>query len=327
MATPQPSTPTEKTFTSYTKEQGKSYAQARPSYHPKLYETVLELHTSTGGQLNTLLDVGCGPGITALALAPSFSQTIGLDPSEGMITTARLLSNPNTSTSTNTSTGDTLPHPIRFEISTAEDLGHHLTPPIPASSIDLITASTAAHWFNMSQFWVAASRVLKPGGTVALWTTGQIGIHPSVPNAEALNKALMEIEERDLQPFFEEGNWLARNLYVDLLMPWDLKGELGFEKESFVRMEWGTGERDSEEFFEGGLLSVDLDLLERVMGTASPVQRWRERYVEDVGTERDVVRRIRREIERLLREAGVKEGEEVVKGSPKGVLLVVKKRV
>ncbi|KAH6724330.1 S-adenosyl-L-methionine-dependent methyltransferase [Leptodontidium sp. MPI-SDFR-AT-0119] len=327
MATPQPSKSSEKTFTSYTKEQGQSYAQARPSYHPKLYETVLELHTTTGGQLNTLLDVGCGPGITALALAPSFSQTIGLDPSEGMINTARLLSDPNTNTSTSTTN---LSHPIRFEISTAEDLGWHLTPPIPDSSIDLLTASKAAHWFNMPLFWARAARVLKPGGTVALWTTGQIGIHPSVPNADALNAAFMEMEERDLEPFFEPGNWLTRNLYVDLPLPWTLgEGErVGeFEEESFVRMEWGTGERDSEEFFEGGALTANLDLIERIMGTASPVQRWREKYVEDVGTERDVVRRMRREIERLLREAGVKEGEEVVRGSPKGVLLVVKKRM
>src|SRR4051794_40870629 len=107
MATPQPSTSSEKTFTSYTKEQGESYAQARPSYNPKLYQTVLEYHTSTGGQLGTLLDVGCGPGTAARALAPSFSQTIGIDPSEGMIKHARTLNDTND-----------LSQSIRYELST-----------------------------------------------------------------------------------------------------------------------------------------------------------------------------------------------------------------
>jgi hypothetical protein len=54
------------------------------------------------------------------------------------------------------------------------------------SSVDLITAATAvcifeheqsssltsiqAHWFDMPQFWKAAANLLKPGGTVAIWT-------------------------------------------------------------------------------------------------------------------------------------------------------------
>ncbi|MAD87334.1 MAG: hypothetical protein CL912_30620 [Deltaproteobacteria bacterium] len=316
MSTPQTSTSSEKTFTSYTRDQGKSYAQARPSYHPKLYEKVLKQHTSTGGQLTTLLDVGCGPGITARALAPHFNQVTGLDPSEGMINNARALGGTTASSS-----------PIRFEISTAEDLGWHLTPPVEDASIDLLTASTAAHWFDMSAFWPRAARVLKPGGTVALWTTGQLSIHPSVPNSEALNAALMDLEERDLQPFFEPGNWLTRNLYSELPLPWTLDTPVDeFDEAGFVRMEWGTGENDAEEFFAGGALTMDLDMMEKVMGTASPVQRWREANNEAVGTEGDVVKRMRREIERLLREAGVEEGKEIIRGSPKGVLLVVKKK-
>lgn len=27
-----------------------------------------------------------------------------------------------------------------------------------------------AHWFDMPKFWAAAADVLRPGGTVALWT-------------------------------------------------------------------------------------------------------------------------------------------------------------
>ena len=35
-----------------------------------------------------------------------------------------------------------------------------------------------AHWFDMSKFWVEAAKVVKPGGTVALWTAGKSGVLP-----------------------------------------------------------------------------------------------------------------------------------------------------
>ncbi|KAL2075456.1 hypothetical protein VTL71DRAFT_399 [Oculimacula yallundae] len=315
MSAPQPFPSTEKTFKSYTSSQGKTYAQARPTYNPKLYTTVLTHHGSTGGQHLTILDVGCGPGIAARALAPHFNHVIGLDPSKGMIDNARSLGGTSAS-------GES----IRYEISTAEDLGWHLDPAVEDGSVDLITASTAAHWFDMTAFWPRAAKVLKPGGTVAIWGSGQSAIHPSMPNAEALNVVLTDLEERDLQPFFEPGNWLTRSLYEGLPLPWTLDVPVPeFDEESFVRKEWGTGEND-EDFFTGGALTMDLDMLEKMMSTASPVQRWREAHPELVGTEKDVVKRMRSEIERLLAEVGVEKGKEIIQGTFKGVLLMVKKK-
>jgi SAM-dependent methyltransferase len=317
MSNPTPtfgSVSTEKTFSSYNQDQGANYAQNRPDYHPNLYKTIIDHHTSTGGQLNTLLDVGCGPGTAARALAPHIVHAIGLDPSEGMINNARFLAG-----------GSSTSEPIRFEISTAEELGWHLSPPVEDSSVDLITASTAAHWFDMARFWPRAARVLKPGGTAALWTIGPTSMHPSMPNAAAIQAALDDLEERDLKPFIEPGNLLARNMYVDLPLPWTLAPPVAdFDEAAFFRKEWGPD--NSEEFFAGGGLTADMDTVERVLGTMSPVQRWREAHSDAVGTERDVVKIMRREIERLLHEAGVEEGKEVVKGSLRGVLLMVKKK-
>lgn len=45
---------------------------------------------------------------------------------------------------------------------TAEDL------PFPDGSVDLLTAASAAHWFDQSRFLTEASRVLKPRGCMAL---------------------------------------------------------------------------------------------------------------------------------------------------------------
>jgi trans-aconitate 3-methyltransferase len=66
--------------------------------------------------------------------------------------------------------------------------------------------------------------------------------------------------------------------------------------------------------------------MEKIMGTMSPVQRWREAHPEAVGTEEDVVRRLRRTLERLLRAGGMEEGKEYIEGNVQGVLLIVKKK-
>jgi len=306
----------ETTFRSFNHEQGTNYAQHRRDYHPRLYQILVDHHTSTGGQLNTILDVGCGPGTAVRALAPRFAHTIGPDPSEGMISTARSLGG-NLSTS----------EPIRFDISTAEDLGSHLSPPILDGSVDLITAATAAHWFDMPSFWPRAAQVLKPSGSVALWTSSSIRIHPSTPNSAAIQAAVNKLEVL-LRDFMVSGNWLTRNLYVDLPLPWTLATPVPeFDEATFLREEWNTGGTfETDDQFFASQQSVDLDTLEKVLGTASPVTRWREAHPDAVGTERDVVRMTRREIERLLHEAGVEKGKEIVKGGVAGVLLVVKKK-
>jgi len=308
------SAPEEKTFRSYSKEQGKHYAENRSGYHPDLYKTIIDHHTSTGGKLDTLLDVGCGPGTSARALAEQFAHVIGIDPSEGMMDAARSLGGVS-------STGEA----IRFELATAEDLGSTLSPPIADGSVDLITAATAAHWFDMQHFWPSAARVLKPGGTVAFWTTGNVRMDPSMPNAEAIQAALDEINERELEPFFVPGNFMTRDLYRTMKMPWQLTPPVtDLDEGSFFRKEYGPG--NNEEFFRGGALTLPLPMMEAALATGSPVQRWREAHPDAVGTEKDVIRVVRRTIERLLHEAGVEEGKEIVKGVMEGVLLMVKKK-
>jgi SAM-dependent methyltransferase len=301
----------EKTFKSYTKEQGQKYAQNRPGYNPNLFKIIVDHHTSTGGQLNNLLDVGCGPGMATIALAPHFAHVTGIDPSEGMINNAR-------------AAVSSTPEPIRFEVATAEDLGVHLSPPIEESSIDLLTASTAAHWFDMSRFWPQAARVLKPGGTVAMWSTGPGRLHPSMPNVVAIQAVLDDIQERELKPFFEPGNLLAENLYVGLPLPWTLASPVAdFDEATFFRKEWGL--TSDEEFVVGSSLALNMDVFEMIMGTASPVQRWRDAHPDAVGTDRDVIKRMRTEMERLLHEAGVEKGKETASAVVSGVLLMVKK--
>ncbi|ETI28386.1 hypothetical protein G647_00835 [Cladophialophora carrionii CBS 160.54] len=341
-----PITTKEKTFSTYNVEQGKHYAQTRRDYHPKVYEAVLDHHTSTGGQLDTLLDVGCGPGNVTANLAPYFAHAIGIDPSEGMLSTARATT---AAVRTLHGTGS----PIRFDRATAETLllpgGTAATTTTSSGSVDLITAANAAHWFDMPGFWRAAARVLKPGGTVAIWTSGPVHVHPTLPNARAIDAAMLDHRERHLAEYITPGNLLVLNSYKDLPLPWtiaaaqrdatqdqsrdgDGDGDANddddmiavlrsFDKATFRRVDW-----DPATPFFVGEPEADLDTFESMLGTGSAETRWRQAHPELVGTERDVVRMLRREIERLLHEAGVEKGKERVKGTANGALLFVKKK-
>lgn len=301
----------DKTFRTYTKEQSDHYAKNRRDYHPSVYETVLNQHTSTGGQFDLVIDVGCGPGRATRHLAQHFNHAIGLDPSEAMISSAREAGGV-TSTS----------NPVRYEVSEAEELGKNIDPPISDSSVDLIIAANAAHWFDMENFWISAARVLKPGGSVALWTTGDIRAHPDMPASAAVQDVINKHQEEYLKPHYEPGNFLARGRYVDLPLPWTLQSPIpAFDKETFYRREWAVGEP-----FVLGEAEVNMKIFEMVMGTASPVTRWRKANPERVGTEEDVIRILRRDIERVLQEAGVEKGKEFVKGTALGAVLVVKKK-
>ncbi|KAF2016822.1 S-adenosyl-L-methionine-dependent methyltransferase [Aaosphaeria arxii CBS 175.79] len=301
---------TEQTFSSYDRKQGNAYASARRDYHPNLYKTVLDFHSATGGQNNVLVDVGTGPGNVARTLAQHFSTVVGLDPSQGMIQTAISLG------------GETMNAiPIRYEISTAEELGSNLSSPIESNSVDLITAANAAHWFDMPRFWESAARILRPGGSVILWMSGEVSAHPDMPNAEAVQAALDKHRFEYLRPYYARGNLLTRSRYRDLELPWTLAQPVSeFDESKFVRKE------DNKEYYAGNS-DIDMDTLERIMSTASPVTRWRQANPELVGTSKDVLAVLRREIEQLLQQAGVEKGHERVKGSVRGALLVVKKKI
>ncbi|KAL6233075.1 hypothetical protein BDW75DRAFT_232298 [Aspergillus navahoensis] len=250
---------------------GKNYAQNRLDYYQDLHNLIAAHHTSAGR----------------------------LDPSEGMIATAHALhSGPATDSGK-----------LRYEISAAKDLGFNLAPPIADSSIDMLVAAAAAHRFDMPAFWRSAARVLKPGGSVAIWGSASMRTSPGTPHAEAI-QARIDQFEAEIQPYLLAGNLLTRGLHKDLGLPWTVESAVeGFDEKMFFSRDW----------------DIDMDVFEQILGTMSPVTRWRADRPDATG-EKDVVRAFRRDIERLLREAGVEEGNEKVKRSAQGILLIVKKK-
>lgn len=124
-----------------------SYASFRPSYPPALYNKILKYHN---GPPTLAVDLGCGHGLIARSLSPTFTKVIATDPSEGMVKQA-----------TTMSPKSDYPN-IELKQASAESL-----PFLKDASVDMVTAGQAAHWFDHEKVFAELARVVRPGGTLA----------------------------------------------------------------------------------------------------------------------------------------------------------------
>ncbi|KAM6979075.1 putative methyltransferase [Tautogolabrus adspersus] len=130
------------------KEHASIYQQYRFTPPEEMKDIILQYLDRKKGQPHVLaVDLGCGTGQNSRLLAPHFQEVVGIDISECQLEEARCV--PGHSN-------------ITYRKGTAEEL------PFPDGSVDLLTAASAAHWFDRSRFLAEASRVLKPKGCVAL---------------------------------------------------------------------------------------------------------------------------------------------------------------
>lgn len=93
------------------------------------------------------VDVGCGTGQCTRLLAGRFEKVVGTDISEAQIEEAKRA-----------------PHPpnVSYLVSPAEKISFN------DHSVDLVTAFTAAHWFDLPSFMAEVDRVLQPHGCLIL---------------------------------------------------------------------------------------------------------------------------------------------------------------
>ncbi|KAM9347342.1 putative methyltransferase [Symphorus nematophorus] len=130
------------------KEHASIYQKYRYTPPDELKSIILQYLDKKKGRPHALaVDLGCGTGQNSRLLAPHFQEVVGIDISECQLEEARAVPGyPN----------------ITYRKGTAEDL------PFPDCSVDLLTAASAAHWFDRPRFLAEASRVLKPRGCMAL---------------------------------------------------------------------------------------------------------------------------------------------------------------
>lgn len=306
------------TFRSYSSAQVKEYAQRRGGYPTRLIDELIAKHVQTGGAFNYLLDLGCGPGNSTRDLAVHFNHAIGLDPGAGMVQAAEEVG------------GASKKGHITFMQGEAE-----VCSGVPDNSIDMITAATSGHWFDLERFWHTADRVLKPGGTVAFFTIWRVYYHPvDAPGANEIQDILFELEQGDdaLGPYQKQGNWLLMGLYERLRMPWELERRCeAFPQSSCERQVWNAqGKPNVDGEYMCGVRTMKLDDGAKGIATISAVTRWRDAHPELANTESDCVTQAFSRIRKILKELGgqsdVPLGDEMISLVGPTVLVTVKKR-
>lgn len=120
------------------------YARGRPFFHPPLVARIGEL-VSAGEPFPRALDVGCGTGLSTLALKEIAEEIVGVDLSIEMLSHAPKEAG------------------LRFCLASAERL------PFGDGAFDLLTACQSFHWLDRKRFLAQARRVIRGGGWLVVY--------------------------------------------------------------------------------------------------------------------------------------------------------------
>ncbi len=121
------------------KSAAERYARGRLYFHPLIVERIKKFLSITE-PLPSALDVGCGTGLSTIALKEIARSVIGVDASAEMVALAPKENG------------------VGFLVSRAEDL------PFGEGEFNLVTLSQVFHWLDRNKFLVEAKRVLCPNG-------------------------------------------------------------------------------------------------------------------------------------------------------------------
>jgi len=180
-----------------------AYDRFRVGYADALYDRLAAWGFTAGAGV---IDIGCGTGLATGELVRRGCSVVGTDVSEPMLERARA----NVPGAT-------------FVNAPAEAL------PFEADTFDAATCAQSFHWFDKLRALTEISRVVRPGGAVAIWWKGLAHDDPtrilrtSIADELGLETALVDIPSGDLlrERFddFETAGLVERSVVT---VPWEL---------------------------------------------------------------------------------------------------------
>jgi SAM-dependent methyltransferase len=120
------------------------YAGARPYYHRSALDLAMGQQPISPARV--ALDVGCGTGLSALAVSDLADRVIAIDASAAMLRAAQRRPG------------------IRYLVATAERI------PVGDGEADLATVGGAFHWFDQPSAFAELARVLRDGASLVVYS-------------------------------------------------------------------------------------------------------------------------------------------------------------
>jgi len=143
------------------------YASARPFLHPEVFARVRDL-VPASWPLRRGLDVGCGTGLSSVALLDLAREVTGVDVSLPMLRRARRQEH------------------VRYLASSAEDL------PLRDRTFDLIVACGSLDWVDRGRFLPRAAELLTAGGWLIPLDFGDAGRSTDIADLEGWHRQVFQ---------------------------------------------------------------------------------------------------------------------------------------
>ena len=143
------------------------YSEYRPNYPSSLFQSFVDYQRlcCPAPRSRLAVDVGCGSGQSTFGLCRHFDSVVGVDKNETQLQLAR-----------DRAAGNDEHKSVLWSCCLAEKLDF-----LENDSVDLVTIGQALHWVEADAFYLASTRILRPGGVVVAYGYGM----PEVENRSA----------------------------------------------------------------------------------------------------------------------------------------------
>ncbi len=197
------------------------YDRYRIGYAAELYDAIFSYGLRPGDRV---IDIASGTGLVAAELTAHGCAVVGVDISQAMCAKAR----------------ERVPN-ASFVVGKAEAL------PYPDAVFDAATCAQSFHWFDQSRALAEVTRVVRPGGTVAIWWKGFMrGDAVRILRDEAASEIGLPPPDDLLTKDFSAFDAAPLENQVLRVVPWiapmTVAGFLGYER-SRARARFAYGEK------------------------------------------------------------------------------------